>query len=638
MAATVCLNMIVKDEAGVIERCLASVKPFIDSWIVVDTGSTDGTQEQIRRYMADLPGELYERAWVDFGHNRTEALELARGKADYILIMDADNIFCAPPGWQWPALSADAYELTLVSSGVHYQQCLMVVDRLRWRWVGVLHEYLTSDAPHQTVALPGPWVDRRHEGARSRDPHTYRKDAAILEAALLKEPDNGRYAFYLAQSWRDAGEPQKALEAYRRHAAMGGWDEEVWYSLYQVARITQQLDGSAADISQGYLAAYQYRPTRAEPLLALAQWHDQRKQWALAHLFARSAASIPRPQDRLFIDEAVYRWQALDEEAIAVYWSGRPLDSFDLNVRLLDEDRLPEEQRARVEMNRDFAAAAAAERSAVYPEALVRWLASPQRLRQDSPAVTLTVTSCKRLELFEKTMNSFLNCCKDVHLISRFVCVDDNSDPADRERMKLRYPFFEFIFKGPDEKGHARSMNLLHSTVSTPYWLHMEDDWHFIVATDFISRAIAILEQEPMLAQVVFNRNYAETLGNRTIVGGTLHRHPKRGFRYVVHEYSAEGPERDAFFNRFPPSSRSNTWWRHFSLQPSLMRTESIKRLGRFSEEPGHFERDFAERYADTGLRTAFFDTVASMHIGRLISERGSGKLNAYELNRVEQF
>jgi hypothetical protein len=630
--------MIVKDEVSVIERCLASVKPFIDSWVIVDTGSTDGTQELIRQYLADLPGALHERTWVDFGRNRTQALELARGVADYILIMDADNLFCAPPGWQWPALSADAYELTLVSAGVHYQQCLLVADRLPWRWVGVLHEYLTSDAPHQRVALHGPWVDRRHEGARSRDPDTYRKDAAILDAALNKEPANERYAFYLAQSWRDAREPQKALEAYRRRAAMGGWDEEVWYCLYEVARLTQQLNGSAAEISQAYLAAYQHRPTRAEPLLSLARWHGQRQEWALAHLYARAAAAIPWPQDRLFIDEAVYRWSALDEEAIAAYWSGRRLDSFDLNVRLLDEDRLPEEQRARVETNRDFAAPVAAQRSQVYPEALVRWLASPERLPPGVPGVTLTVTTCKRLDLFEKSMNSFLNCCKDVPLISRFICVDDNSDAPDRERMQQRYPFFEFIFKGPDEKGHARSMNRLHSAVNTPYWLHLEDDWHFIVATDYVSRAIAILEHDSTLAQVVFNRNYAETLDNRTLVGGMLHRHPERGFRYVIHAHTAEGPERDAFFGHFPPGSLSNTWRPHFSLQPSLMLTESIKSLGSFSEAPGHFEREFAERYAAAGLRTAFFDTVASMHIGRLIAERGSGKPNAYELNRVEQF
>ena len=87
---TVCLNMIVKNEARVIEKCLASVKPLIDSWVIVDTGSSDDTQSIIRKYMADLPGELHEKPWVNFAHNRNEALQLAKEKADYVLLIDAD--------------------------------------------------------------------------------------------------------------------------------------------------------------------------------------------------------------------------------------------------------------------------------------------------------------------------------------------------------------------------------------------------------------------------------------------------------------------------------------------------------------------------------------------------------------------
>ena len=80
---TVCLNMIVKDESAVIERCLNSVKEHIDYWVIVDTGSTDGTQEIIQRTLKDIPGILYARPWVDFAHNRNEALQFAKGKTDY---------------------------------------------------------------------------------------------------------------------------------------------------------------------------------------------------------------------------------------------------------------------------------------------------------------------------------------------------------------------------------------------------------------------------------------------------------------------------------------------------------------------------------------------------------------------------
>src|SRR6478735_9349942 len=107
MPVTVCLNMIVKNEAPVIRRCLLSVRPIIDCWVIVDTGSTDGTQDLVRDTMAGLSGELYERPWVDFAHNRTEALQLARGRVDYTLIIDADDTLEVPAGVAWPELSAD---------------------------------------------------------------------------------------------------------------------------------------------------------------------------------------------------------------------------------------------------------------------------------------------------------------------------------------------------------------------------------------------------------------------------------------------------------------------------------------------------------------------------------------------------
>ncbi|MGH3102149.1 MAG: glycosyltransferase, partial [Thermoleophilia bacterium] len=110
---TVCLNMIVKDEAPVIARCLTSVRPLIDSWVIVDTGSTDGTQEIVRDVLADLPGELIDRPWRDFGSNRTEALQLARGRADYVFVIDADEVVALDPEFELPQLTADVYLVTI---------------------------------------------------------------------------------------------------------------------------------------------------------------------------------------------------------------------------------------------------------------------------------------------------------------------------------------------------------------------------------------------------------------------------------------------------------------------------------------------------------------------------------------------
>ena len=207
--------------------------------------------------------------------------------------MDADNAFGAPPGYRFEDLAADGYLIGHRYAGVEFGMAILLADRIAWRYVGVLHEYVTADTPHKIVPLSGPWVTMFHEGARSRDPQTYLKDAALLEKALAQEPANARYAYYLAQSYKDAGEPARALAAYRHRATMPGWDEETWHARYQAALLVERLGGTPADVAHAYLETWNARPVRAEPLVQLARWHRSRGsgRWRSSTRARRS----PRP-------------------------------------------------------------------------------------------------------------------------------------------------------------------------------------------------------------------------------------------------------------------------------------------------------------------------------------------------------
>jgi glycosyltransferase involved in cell wall biosynthesis len=351
---TLCLNMIVKNEAKVIRRCLDSIRPFIHAWAIVDTGSTDGTQEIIRDYLNDLPGELIERPWKNFGHNRTEAIELAGTKADYLIFIDADNEFIAPDGWRFPGLSADLYTVVLRDGESMYHRATLAATRLSWHYAGVLHEHLDCDDPYEPDVLEGPYIRVNTDGARSQDPLKFQKDASLLEAALADEPDNARYAFYLAQSYRDAGQPLKALEAYQRRVAMGGWEEESWFSLLEIAKLSERLEMADDVVIQAYLHAHHTRPTRAEALCHLARFCRTRVLHTLAFQYAKAAAAIPRPSDILFIEDSVYTWKALDEWSIAAYWTGQYPLSKTLCERLLVENLVPQSERARVIDNLNY--------------------------------------------------------------------------------------------------------------------------------------------------------------------------------------------------------------------------------------------------------------------------------------------
>jgi tetratricopeptide (TPR) repeat protein len=354
---TICLNMIVKNESRVIGRCFDSVRPFIHRWVIVDTGSTDGTQDLIRKSLAGIPGELHERPWKDFGHNRSEALAFARGKSDYILIMDADERLEVPPGYRFPHLTAEKYLVAHRHADAPdstWGLGTLIKASLPWRYEGVLHEYIACDEPHAEAPLPGPVVWGYFDSARNADPLAkYANDAKILETALEAEPDNARYTFYLAQSYRDSKQLEKAAEAYERRIALGGWDEELFYSAYQRGAVLENL-GDWPRALDSYLKAYELRPARAESLWACAVHYRIASAWGPAELFARAAAAIRRPDDTLFVDDSVYRWRALDELAIAAYYVGKRAESRALNERLLAEGHLPAADRPRILANLEF--------------------------------------------------------------------------------------------------------------------------------------------------------------------------------------------------------------------------------------------------------------------------------------------
>lgn len=348
------LNMIVKNEAPVIERCLASVRPWIDHWVVVDTGSSDGTPEAIRSFLRDIPGSLHERPWRDFSHNRNEALEMARATADYLLLIDADETLAMPADFCWPALDADGYRFDCEYAQLRYHRNALIATRLPWRWCGVLHEYLDSIAPHAWSALPGPKIVVNHDGARARDPQTYLRDIEVLEKALVAEPANCRYMFYLAQSLRDAGQLARSRERYLQRAAMGGWEEERWCAQFRAAQLHELTGAPAAVVRDAYLLAYVARPSRAEPLYELARYHRERGDFALAHLFAQQAVALPEPADTLFVDATVYAWRALDELVVASFYTGFLDQGRTALATLLAQARFPESESARINANRNF--------------------------------------------------------------------------------------------------------------------------------------------------------------------------------------------------------------------------------------------------------------------------------------------
>ena len=317
------LCMIVKNESRVIERCLASVKPFVTSWCVVDTGSTDGTQDLVRAALSDRPGLLLEQPWEREDLNRTAALDAARLLGDYVLWIDADEVFNAEPGVQLPALTADAYNIQVRYGAQVYARTQIVRSEIPWRWVGIVHPFLEGPGSKPAEALPGFFTVPYPDGSSWGDPLKYLKHVVLLEMELDKDPDDARSRYYLAQSYRDAGRPALALQHYLLRASVAGWPEETWSAAYEAAKLMEALKRPTSEVVAAYVDAWRARPSRAEPLHAVARFLNWSGEPAAALMFARQAAVLPQPDDLLFIEHEVYSWRALDELSLAAHHSGR---------------------------------------------------------------------------------------------------------------------------------------------------------------------------------------------------------------------------------------------------------------------------------------------------------------------------
>ncbi|WP_231123349.1 glycosyltransferase family 2 protein [Mycobacterium asiaticum] len=536
----ICLNMIVRNEAHVVRDVLDVAAPHLSSWVIVDTGSDDGTQDIIRNRMSELgiPGELFERPWRNFGHNRTEALALAQGRADYVWVMDADDTIEGTI--DFTGLSADVYWLRCRDSETTtFWRPHLFRDGLPVRYVGVVHEYVTDDASFRHDRLDGNYhVESRRLGARNSDlKRKHASDRDLLLAEVERNPTDSRSVFYLAQSFFCLGDYANARKWYERRAEMGGWDEEVFYSLLRVAASMAELGEPWAQVQHRYLLAWENRPSRAEPLYAIARWYCRQQRYEPGYMFAKRAAEIPYPEDDIvFVAADVYNWRALDEQAVCASWINKKADAFALWRRVLARPDIPDDDRKRMAANLDVCAPSMIDAASDYPEALAqRLFAGPRDVE-----VTVSLVASPDRAGTDLTLNSFLNCCTDVSRVGRFLVVDAGLSSADRANLLERYGFLEFTDAAPGNRPGA-NLTSLHAQIHGRFWLHLGQGWQFYTVEDFITRLTAVLEAEPRVFQVAINVDDAVTLSGASAAEDTVRRAPGAG-RYVLGEQVACGP------------------------------------------------------------------------------------------------
>ena len=349
------LSMIVKNESHIVHEVLNSSLPFIDTFCILDTGSTDNTVQIIRDFYASkgIPGIVHQSDWKGFGKSRSEALSLCTDM-DYILMIDADDLIEGPPNVKEFLLKVlymtlpNACNIHLKRGTLEYERTQIFKAKDGWRYEGVLHEYPTNDKPANAhVRLPKEiWMTGRTMGARSMlEGNKYQRDAETILEALKEEPENMRYMFYLAQSYRDAGMREESITWYKKRFEAGGWIEEQFICALNLTRLL--------GCKEWAWKAHEICPNRTESLVSYMALCRAQGKWSRELLsMAMYASSIPKPEGTfLFLESDTYDWKVWDETSIIASYC----KAFDVAkvayTRLLKDKKYPPEQEARIREN-----------------------------------------------------------------------------------------------------------------------------------------------------------------------------------------------------------------------------------------------------------------------------------------------
>ena len=315
---TICLNMIVKNESKIITRLFDSVINIIDTYVICDTGSNDNTVEIIKEYFTNknILGEIIYEPFQNFGYNRTFALQHAKNKADYILLLDADMKVVVNKNFNKNTLSADVYKILQIDSHLKYYNIRLIKSNIDIKCLGVTHEYYDTNKSNQI--LDNMYIDDIGDGG-CKD-NKYERDIKLLLKGISDEPNNSRYFFYLSQSYKDIGNITKAIEWYSKTLELNGWIQEKYYSCLMLGDLYNTQKDSEKALKY-WLKTIEYDSDRIDGIVKACEWAYNTKNYCLVNVLYHKFKNYKKDlKNKLFIFYHLYNYHLEYYNSIASFY------------------------------------------------------------------------------------------------------------------------------------------------------------------------------------------------------------------------------------------------------------------------------------------------------------------------------
>ena len=222
-----------------------------------------------------------------------------------------------------------------------------------WKWVSPCHEVCISDDAETSDTLSGVCVVPTNDGARSQDPNMYFNDALIFEREVLDNPQDARSWFYLAQSYRDAGRPDKAKEPLEKCIEVSHWPEEKATCYLRLARFGIEDGKSFDEVLHYYWKAWNSYP-KGEALFDMLRYYRSEGFYRIGITIGELFALHKVSEGSLFSEKSIYEYQWKDELSICYHYVGKYKEAMELIDSIIDVPSVTEEEKHRLLKNRKY--------------------------------------------------------------------------------------------------------------------------------------------------------------------------------------------------------------------------------------------------------------------------------------------
>lgn len=266
--------MIVKNGGKQLEDMLLCSLPFIDRWTIIDTGSTDETVNIINKVLGCKKGKLYQIPFIDFSTTRNQCLDLAGNTCKYTIMLD-DTYYVNGNLREFlkktrDDLYANSFSIYIQTNDVLYASVRIIVSNANLRYKYRVHEVF-EEKNNINVIIPkeSAWIDdKQFKETKKRTDERKHQDIQMLLEDLQEDPNNPRTYYYLAQTYLNMNNYEKAFEYFLKRGKFvySGYIQERFDAIFEAARIANfNLNKPWSDCLSLYQIAITIDDSRPEP-------------------------------------------------------------------------------------------------------------------------------------------------------------------------------------------------------------------------------------------------------------------------------------------------------------------------------------------------------------------------------------